>query len=120
MSSGTVPNGLSPLVPGFSATLYLNGSANAASILSELQNAPEIYTINISDGYLHDKAVDGKTVYWNPHQALCVQKGVQSPAIQLLHELEHLRQDRHHQGGDLEESAVAATNGGSSMFKPCE
>jgi RHS repeat-associated protein len=114
--SGRVIVVVGDITTWITATLYLNGSSSAASILNELQNAPEIYTINISDSYLHDEAVDGKTVYWNPHQALCVQKGVQSPAIQLLHELEHLRQDRHHQGGNLEESAVAATNPASMQL----
>jgi RHS repeat-associated protein len=98
------------LTTWITATLYLNGSPAAASIIKELQDAPEVYTINISDDYFRDKATDGKTVYWNPHKALCVNNGIESPAINLLHELEHLRQARHNQKGDVEGGAVKVTN----------
>jgi len=108
--SGQVIEVVGDITTWITATLYLNGSSSAASIINELQNAPDVYTINISDTYFPDRTVDGKTVYWNPHKALCVQKGVQSPALQLLHELDHLVQDRSHQKGDLEGAAVRATN----------
>ena len=80
------------------AIMYLNTSPAAAAIIQELENAAELYMVEVSD-LINADHVDGATygtIYWNPHQALCVKKGGQSPAIQLLHEMVHVGQHRHH------------------------
>jgi len=92
------------------ALLYLCQSPAACAIINDLENSPELYMVNVSDTYTRDEAVNGKTVYWNPHWALCVKNGVQSPAVELLHELEHLRQHAHHQTRNTEEGATRMTN----------
>jgi hypothetical protein len=74
-----------------------------------LEAAPEIYWVNVSDTYPRDEQ-DGYQVFWNPHKGLCVKHGPQSPAIQLLHELIHLWQDRHNRRANLEEEATKMTN----------
>ena len=89
--------------------VYLCGSPQACSIISELQASPEIYGINISDSYPIDEEVGRGTILWNPHQALCVKNGVQSPALQLLHELVHAWQWTHNLPRN-EEIATQLTN----------
>ncbi len=78
--------------------MYLKQSPLAAELINELEKAPEIYIVNISD-LINGNHVDPSTyssIYWNPHQALCVKHGGQSPAIQLFHEMVHVWQRRHH------------------------
>ena len=89
--------------------VYLCGSPQACEIINELQSSPEVYVLNISDTYKRDVEIGRGTIYWNPHQALCVKNGIQSPALQVLHELVHAWQWKH----DLprnEEIAVGLTN----------
>jgi len=92
------------------ALLYLCSSPAACKIIQDLEDSPELYMVNFSDSCSRDKAVDGKTVFWNPHRGLCVKGGVESPAISLLQELGHVWQSRHHKTGNLEEAAVQITN----------
>lgn len=98
------------------AIVYLCSSPAACAIINELENSSELYMVNVSDTYPRDEAVNGTTVYWNPHQALCVANGVQSPAIGLLHELGHLSQHYHGQTRNNEEGAVQITNPASSQL----
>lgn len=89
--------------------LYLCGSPQACQIITELQQSPEIFVLNVSDTYKRDVEIGRGTIYWNPHKAMCTKNGVQSPAIQVLHELVHAWQWKH----DLprnEELAVQLTN----------
>jgi RHS repeat-associated protein len=91
------------------ARVYLSTSSAAEAIIRDLEAAPEIYWVNVSDTYPRDEQ-DGYQVFWNPHKGLCVKHGPQSPAIQLLHELIHLWQDRHNRRANLEEEATKMTN----------
>jgi len=88
---------------------YLCGSPAACQLINELQASPTVYVINISDAYHRDVEIGLGTIYWNPHQALCVKNDVQSPALQLLHELEHAWQWKHNVPRN-EEQAVQLTN----------
>lgn len=103
-------------------TMYLKNSAAAAAIIKELEDAPELYIVNVNDSFPQDQVEtpNYSTIDWKPHQALCVKNGVQSPALQLLHEMEHVLQHKHQiarfgfvEGvySDLwEQPAVQATN----------
>jgi RHS repeat-associated protein len=94
-------------------TLYLGMSPFAEEILAWLQDSSTTFVVNISDTYTGENS--GRTygrykVYWNPDEAECVKNGIQSPAIQLLHELIHLVQLNTGVTGDLEEEATQLSN----------
>jgi RHS repeat-associated protein len=89
--------------------VYLCGSPAACQLINELQASSNVYVINISDAYHRDVEIGMGTIFWNPHQALCVKNGVQSPAIQLLHEMEHAWQWKNNLPPN-EEQAVQLTN----------
>jgi RHS repeat-associated protein len=92
------------------ALAYLCSSPAACAIIDDLEKSPFLYVVNVSDTYTSDTTINGVAVFWNPHMALCVKNGVESPAISLLHELVHLRQREHHQTRNTEEGAVRMTN----------
>jgi RHS repeat-associated protein len=93
------------------ALLYLESSPAANTIIQDLEKSPILYTIDASNGHLIDVTdpYRKRTVFWKPDQALCVKNGVQSPAIQLLHELTHLWQAQNNKSFN-EENAVQITN----------
>src|SRR5579864_8346282 len=96
---------------------YLCTSPAACSVINELENTRDVFVLNISDQYHHaDQAYGPWKAFWNPNEGLCVKKGAQTPALQLLHELVHLWQMKHGQSFSVqnspqrEEEAVQATN----------
>jgi RHS repeat-associated protein len=93
------------------ALLYLESSPAANTIIQDLEKSPILYIIDASNGHLIDVTdpYRKRTVFWKPDQALCVKNGVQSPAIQLLHELTHLWQAQNNKSFN-EENAVQITN----------
>jgi RHS repeat-associated protein len=97
------------------ALLYLKSSPAANAIIQDLEKSPTLYIIDASNGHAYDVADPNgsfgpqHTAYWRPNRALCVQNGIQSPAIQLLHELTHLWQTQNNKPYD-EENAVQITN----------
>ncbi len=95
------------------ATLYLGFSSFAQDILTWLQDSSTTFVVNISDTYHGENA--GRTygpykIFWNPYEGECVKNGIQSPAIQLLHELIHLVQLNSPSTGNLEEQATQLSN----------
>jgi RHS repeat-associated protein len=104
---------------GQTALLYLESSPAANAIIQDLEKSPTLFIINASDDNSHDFADPNgafgpqRGVYWRPNYALCVKNGVQSPAIQLLHELTHLWQAQNKKpfhGDQAENDAVQITN----------
>jgi RHS repeat-associated protein len=94
------PSGLTIGVSGdymsfWTATQYLEGSPIAAGIMRQLENSPTLYMVNSSDNNLRgDEIAPGQPTKanWMPHGGLCSKNGMQSPALQLLHELIHMLQ----------------------------
>jgi hypothetical protein len=93
----------------YTALLYLSQSPDAAAIIQDLEQSPDLYQVGVSDLYLHDGR-SGSIVRWNPHQAACVRGGVQSPAMQLLHELVHIWEQKHGLDSTDEEATTKITN----------
>jgi RHS repeat-associated protein len=77
------------------ALAYLDASPAAESIISYLWNSSTVYEITVSATIGVDQLYGPYKADWNPQEALCVKNGVQSPALQLLHELIHLWQYAH-------------------------
>jgi RHS repeat-associated protein len=91
------------------AMLYLDGSPYAKAIIDDLQKSPNIYVLHVGDAVKEDEQ-DGNIVRWNPHKALCVQGGEQSPALNLLHELVHLWEQQNGLDAGNEEATTQITN----------
>jgi hypothetical protein len=63
--------------------------------MRQLENSPTLYMVNSSDNNLRgDEIAPGQPTKanWMPHGGLCSKNGMQSPALQLLHELIHMLQ----------------------------
>jgi uncharacterized protein RhaS with RHS repeats len=79
---------------------YLNRSPAAAAIIQQLQHSPDTYKININS-VQHDSFSDpglnghGGNIYWDPNAAVYSNNdqnnsfGTLTPAMALLHEMEH-------------------------------
>jgi uncharacterized protein RhaS with RHS repeats len=77
------------------AISYLEGSPIAAGIIQQLEDSSNIYNVNSNDaGKGGDQIEPGQPTKadWLPHAAGCGKHGMQSPALQLIHELIHLLQ----------------------------
>jgi RHS repeat-associated protein len=77
------------------AISYLEGSPIAAGIIQQLENSSNIYNVNANDaGRGGDQIEPGRprNADWLPHAGDCGKNGMQSPALQLMHELIHLLQ----------------------------
>jgi RHS repeat-associated protein len=91
------------------AMLYLEQSPYAQAIINDLQKSPNLYIVHIGDAVIDDEQ-DGNILRWNPHTALCVQGGQQSPALNLLHELVHLWEQQNGLDPGNEEATTQITN----------
>jgi RHS repeat-associated protein len=72
------------------ATAYLNQNAGMAQIIQDLNQSSTVYNIQyINDGNdQYDPST--KTIFWDPHSALCATSGgSQTPALGLGHEMAH-------------------------------
>jgi RHS repeat-associated protein len=78
------------------AISYLEGSSIAAGIIQQLEDSSTVYMVNANDaGKGGDQIEQGQPTKadWLPHAGNCGKDGkMQSPALQLMHELVHLLQ----------------------------
>jgi RHS repeat-associated protein len=93
------------------AMLYLEQSPDAAAIIQELQQSPQLYLVGVAD-YEQDGTLSHNFVKWNPSLGgrTISGHGAESPALLLLHEFVHLQQaQRGFDSGD-EEAVTQITN----------
>lgn len=70
------------------ATAYLSQDPGMAQIIQDLNNSSTIYSVMFNNNNHDDYS--GHIISWDPHSALrCTNKGRQSPALGLGHEMAH-------------------------------
>ncbi|MFB3883451.1 MAG: RHS repeat-associated core domain-containing protein [Armatimonadota bacterium] len=74
----------------YAASRYLRQDPQMSSIIDQLKNSPDTYTIKTNNNMLDQYTASNRTIDWDPHAAwrpTC--GGAQSPALGLAHELGH-------------------------------
>jgi RHS repeat-associated protein len=77
------------------AISYLQGSSIAAGIIQQLENSSTVYMVYANDASRRGSEIrQGQPTKadWMPHAGNCGKHGMQSPALQLIHELIHMLQ----------------------------
>jgi len=70
------------------AIAYLSASPTAMKIINTVINSDQEYKVNFTTG-VDDYTSASQTIDWNPHAGLWCDKGSSSPALGLVHELDH-------------------------------